>query len=85
MTYVLSTRLYPGLLEIEAVGYAGRERLSWIECWPDGWVAQEATTTGGGVIAERLPTREDALDAVIDFLTEYGGHARIEFDIEGAL
>lgn len=66
-------------LHLEAVGDDRKKYHCWIEKWDDGWVAQECSDTGsGGIIADKLPTRVDAIDAVIDFLREHGGEATID-------
>lgn len=79
--YLLSIRKTGTGIEVSAIGYRGRERVAWIDYWgaSGGWVAQEMTDSSGAIIAEDLPTREDAIDAVCDFVRHRGGTARIDY------
>lgn len=46
------------------------------------FAAFEATDSGGSVLVIDADTKEEAIDAVMDFLWDHGGTATIEYDMQ---
>ena len=60
-----------------------RGRFLYLVLGKDGkYAAFEATDSGGSVLVIDADTKEEAIDAVMDFLWDHGGTATIEFELQ---